>query len=88
MPIERAQVQGCYSNITIRHTLMKMAILHYKRPRVGNNLQPTAQYLTKGKLIIVWKNFFFDFMPDFKNLGHFMERNHIFDKNLKKYGHF
>ena len=34
------------------------------------------------------KIFFFDFMPDFKNLGHFMERNHIFDKNLKKYGHF
>ena len=31
---------------------------------------------------------FFDFMPDFKNLGLFMERNHIFDKNLKQYGHF
>ena len=44
MPIERAQVQGCYGNITIRHTLVKTAILHYKRPRVGNNLQPTVVF--------------------------------------------
>ena len=54
---------------------------------VANAKGCTAQYLTKGKLIIVRK-FFFDFMADFKNLGLFMMRNHIFDKNLKQYGHF
>ena len=52
---------------------------------------PELLYCTvvnEGEINYSMEKFFFDFMPDFKNLGHFMERNHIFDKNLKKYGHF
>ena len=49
MPIERAQVQGCYGNITIRHTLVKTAILHCKRPRVCNAMNPTVRALIERR---------------------------------------
>ena len=45
--------------------------------------------INEGEINYSMENFFFfDFMADFKNLGLFMMRNHIFDKNLKQYGRF
>ena len=38
MPIERAQVQGCDGNITIRHVLLKTAILHCEMAIVCSQL--------------------------------------------------
>ena len=62
-----------------KHLLQEPFTIDVGQCTVFNNV------LAKG----VWKIlFFFNFMADFKNLGLFMKRNHIFDKNLKQYGHF
>ena len=68
MPIERALVQGCYGSITIRHTLVKTAILHYKRPKVytANIYSQTAVEVHSKTCLLskstdLWLQFFYKY---------------------------
>ncbi len=71
---------GIKSKKNFFHTIINFPFVNY--------CAVYSEYMRTAQPLRLFESCFFDFMADFKNLGLFMKRNHIFDKNLKQYGHF